>query len=62
MSVALSPDSLRRAPKVLLHDHLDGGVRPATVVELAERVGYRHLPSTDVPELARWFREASGSG
>jgi adenosine deaminase len=47
---------------VLLHDHLDGGVRPATVVELAERVGYRHLPSTDVPELARWFREASGSG
>ena len=62
MSVALSPDSLRRAPKVLLHDHLDGGVRPASVVELAERVGYRHLPSTDVPELARWFREASGSG
>src|SRR5512133_3809208 len=62
MSVALSPDSLRRAPKVLLHDHLDGGVRPATVVELAERVGYRHLPSTDVAELARLFREASGSG
>src|SRR5215471_12829148 len=62
MSVALSPDSLRRAPKVLLHDHLDGGVRPATVVELAARVGYRHLPSTDVTELARWFREASGSG
>ena len=62
MSVALSPDSLRRAPKVLLHDHLDGGVRPATVVELAERVGYRHLPSTDVAELARWFREASASG
>src|SRR6476660_7978317 len=62
MSVALSPDSLRRAPNVLLHDHRGGGVRPATVVELAERVGYRHLPSTDVPELARWFREASGSG
>src|SRR5689334_6594772 len=62
MSVALSPDSLRRAPKVLLHDHLDGGVRPATVIELAERVGYRHLPSTDVAELARWFREASSSG
>jgi adenosine deaminase len=62
MPVALSPDSLRRAPKVLLHDHLDGGVRPATVVELADRVGYRHLPSTDPEELARWFREASGSG
>ena len=62
MPVALSPDSLRRAPKVLLHDHLDGGVRPATVVELADQVGYRHLPSTDAEELARWFREASGSG
>jgi adenosine deaminase len=62
MPVALSPDSLRRAPKVLLHDHLDGGVRPSTVVELADRVGYRHLPSSDPEKLARWFRDASGSG
>ena len=34
----------RRAPKVLLHDHLDGGLRPATVLELAREVGYRELP------------------
>jgi adenosine deaminase len=62
MPVALSTESLRRAPKVLLHDHLDGGVRPRTVVELAERVGYRHLPSSDVDQLALWFHEASSSG
>mgnify|MGYP000281706224 CR=1 FL=1 len=39
---------IRRAPKVLLHDHLDGGVRPATVVELAREFGYEKLPTTDV--------------
>ena len=34
---ALPEDVVRRAPKVLLHDHLDGGLRPATIVELAAR-------------------------
>ncbi len=43
------------APKVLLHDHLDGGLRPATVIELATEHGYRDLPTTDVDELNRWF-------
>ena len=52
----------RRAPKVLLHDHLDGGVRPATVVELAAETGYGALPATDVPTLAQWFRDAADSG
>jgi adenosine deaminase len=47
-------DLLHRAPKVLLHDHLDGGLRPATVIELAAEVGHP-LPSTDPEELARWF-------
>ncbi|MGB9113207.1 MAG: adenosine deaminase [Acidimicrobiales bacterium] len=43
------------APKVLLHDHLDGGLRPSTVVELASEFGYRGLPTTDPAELDRYF-------
>jgi adenosine deaminase len=45
------PD-LRSLPKVVLHDHLDGGVRPQTMIDLAPAVGYRDLPSTD-PELLK---------
>jgi adenosine deaminase len=52
---ALEPGVIRRAPKVLLHDHLDGGLRPATVIELGAESGYRDLPTTDPDELARWF-------
>ncbi len=51
----LELDTIRRAPKVLLHDHLDGGLRPQTVLELASEIGYRELPTTDPDELARWF-------
>jgi len=51
----LTPDTIRRAPKALLHDHLDGGLRPATVVDLAAEFGYRDLPTTDPAELGRWF-------
>jgi adenosine deaminase len=47
---------LQRAPKVLLHDHLDGGLRPATVVELAEEAGHE-LPATNVDDLAAWFHQ-----
>jgi adenosine deaminase len=54
-------DEIRRAPKVLLHDHLDGGLRPATIVELADAVGHP-LPSTDADELGRWFAQAADSG
>ncbi len=57
-----SPDLIARAPKVLLHDHLDGGLRPETVIELAEQSGYRNLPATDAVDLARWFSEAAYSG
>ena len=46
---------------MLLHDHLDGGLRPATVVELAAGCGHR-LPTTDPDELAVWFRDAADSG
>ncbi len=58
----LTPARIAAAPKVLLHDHLDGGVRPATVLELAQEIGYRGLPTSDVDELARWFvADAPGS-
>ena len=50
-----SLDTLRAFPKVLLHDHLDGGLRPATVIELADEVGWTQLPSTDPDELQTWF-------
>src|SRR5215207_8050885 len=49
---------LRRAPKVLLHDHLDGGLRPETVVDLAAECGHR-LPTTDIGELADWFHRGA---
>jgi len=52
-------DLIRRAPKALLHDHLDGGLRAATVVELAEEFGYTSLPSHDVAELSSWFNRGA---
>ncbi|MEE1522997.1 MAG: hypothetical protein V1248_09270, partial [Acidimicrobiales bacterium] len=52
-------NTIRQAPKVLLHDHLDGGLRPATVLDLAEQQGYRDLPTTDVEDLATWFRQGA---
>ncbi|MET8342499.1 adenosine deaminase [Streptomyces microflavus] len=55
-------DQIRRAPKVLLHDHLDGGLRPGTIVELARDSGYEGLPETDPDKLGIWFREAADSG
>lgn len=54
-SVLLRLETIHEAPKALLHDHLDGGLRPETVMELAADVGYRGLPTTDPAELARWF-------
>jgi adenosine deaminase len=48
-------DDIRAAPKVLLHDHLDGGLRPATIVELAEETGYGDLPTRDPHELGAWM-------
>ncbi|MGG5171939.1 adenosine deaminase [Pseudarthrobacter sp. J1738] len=52
---------LKSLPKVSLHDHLDGGLRPATIIELAAEVGHT-LPSTDPVALGEWFREAADSG
>ncbi len=51
----LTRELLVQAPKVLLHDHLDGGLRPATVLELAAECGYDGLPTRDADALAAWF-------
>src|SRR4029077_17353148 len=48
-----------RAPKALLHDHLDGGLRPATVIDLAAEYGYDALPTTDVEDLTTRFGRAA---
>ncbi len=58
-TVAPDRDLIHQAPKVVLHDHLDGGLRPTTVVELADLTGYRDLPTTDPAELATWFRRGA---
>lgn len=55
-------DVIRRAPKALLHDHLDGGLRPETVIELAAECGYDGLPTPEPTELASWFVESADSG
>jgi adenosine deaminase len=52
-------ETIRQAPKALLHDHLDGGLRPATVLDLAREYGYGGLPTTDVDDLATWFRRGA---
>ena len=58
MSTPLSIDAIRRAPKVLLHDHLDGGLRPASIIDLARDMGHE-LPTTDPDELALWFQRGA---
>ncbi|MCF8603844.1 adenosine deaminase [Gordonia sp. HY442] len=58
----ITVEECRLAPKVLLHDHLDGGLRPSTILELARETGYDKLPADDAVELADWFRTAADSG
>jgi adenosine deaminase len=62
MALPLNDETIRRAPKVLLHDHLDGGLRPQTIIDLAGRVGYDKLPTRDATGLGEWFRAAADSG
>ncbi len=54
--------TIRRAPKAVLHEHLDGGLRPTTMIELAAEVGYQSLPTSDPAVLATWFKPAPGDG
>jgi adenosine deaminase len=62
MSTPVTTQAVQSAPKVLLHDHLDGGLRASTVVDLARETGYDALPTTDPDELGRWFLGAAHSG
>ncbi|MGO9382912.1 MAG: adenosine deaminase [Mycobacterium sp.] len=62
MTTPLDLSQIKKAPKALLHDHLDGGLRPATVIDIAGQTGYDGLPTTDADELAKWFRTQSHSG
>jgi len=52
-------ETIHEAPKVVLHDHLDGGLRPRTVIDLASEYGYAGLPTTDPDDLAAWFRRGA---
>jgi len=58
----LTEKYLRTLPKVLLHDHLDGGLRPQTVIDLAADAHYRKLPTTDAGELNAWFQRGAKRG
>jgi adenosine deaminase len=55
----LTTETIHRAPKALLHDHLDGGLRPQTIVDLAREFHYDDLPTTDPEELAAWMRRGA---
>jgi len=54
-------DRIKRVPKALLHDHLDGGLRPETIIEIAQQIGYKKLPTDDPKKLADWFEESCNS-
>src|SRR5262249_57716070 len=53
---------IRTVPKVLLHDHLDGGLRPETVLELARETGYHDLPADNTEELTQRLTEGAHRG
>lgn len=59
--MTVSPDLVRLSPKVVLHDHLDGGMRPATVLELAREQGLK-APGGTAGEVADWFFQTADSG
>ncbi len=53
---------IHSVPKVLLHDHLDGGLRPQTIIDLADDVKYKKLPTKDAEELGKWFHRGANKG
>ena len=59
--MSLDAEELQAFPKVSLHDHLDGGLRPQTIIELAADIGHV-LPADNADDLGRWFAESANSG
>lgn len=53
---------IQEVPKVLLHDHLDGGLRIETIIDLADKIGYNKLPTTDPDKLRNWFFQGANKG
>lgn len=53
---------IKSVPKVLLHDHLDGGLRAQTVIDLAKDIKYNKLPTKDAGELGAWFHQGANKG
>ncbi len=60
--MSLPEIAIQEMPKVQLHDHLDGGVRPDTVIELAKEQKYNKLPTQDPGELGEWFHRGANRG
>ena len=58
----ITEESLRSFPKVLLHDHLDGGLRPETIIEIAHHTNYLSLPSNEATELEAWMLSTADQG
>src|ERR1700724_439423 len=61
-SMKLERKLLQSLPKVLLHEHLDGVLRPRTVIELARDVAYAELPTDSPQELSDWFFRGANQG
>src|SRR5215213_9968215 len=59
--MSLEAEALQAFPKVSLHDHLDGGLRPQTIIELATDIG-QVAPADNADDLGRWFAESANSG
>src|SRR5690625_6101311 len=59
--MTLTSAQIASLPKILLHDHLDGGLRASTIIELAGDIGYT-LPADDPQTLAQWFVDSANSG
>ena len=58
----LDKNLLESLPKVLLHEHLDGVLRPQTVIDLAKEEKYSGLPTSDPVALAEWFHQGANKG